>query len=136
MLCVTFELLVVLLCVCMRFYDLNWGDDIPLLIDNVYFGPPTSGVEPGAGDANRDGVVSAGDYGSVQINFGDTGAPNDMLLLGDANNDGVVSAGDYGSVQVNFGSSYPYSETAATPEPTTMTLIALGGLSLIRRRRK
>ena len=54
------------------------------------------------GDANRDGVVSAGDYASVQANFGSTGAPG---IPGDANGDGVVSAGDYASVQANFGST-------------------------------
>ncbi|KKK74818.1 hypothetical protein LCGC14_2879950, partial [marine sediment metagenome] len=54
------------------------------------------------GDANNDGVVSADDYGSVQINFGDTG---DVGILGDANLDGVVSSDDYGSVQLNFGNT-------------------------------
>ena len=51
------------------------------------------------GDANGDGVVSAGDYASVQANFGATG----IAVSGDANGDGVVSAGDYASVQANFG---------------------------------
>ena len=50
------------------------------------------------GDANRDGIVSAGDYASVQTHYGETGEP-DTGILGDANLDGVVSAGDYGSVQ-------------------------------------
>ena len=52
------------------------------------------------GDANGDGVVSAGDYASIQTNFGNTGAPG---IPGDANGDGVVSAGDYATVQANFG---------------------------------
>ena len=53
------------------------------------------------GDANIDGVVSAGDYSSVQANFGSTG-PAGGGLMGDANHDGVVSAGDYASVQAKF----------------------------------
>ncbi len=83
-----------------------------------------------AGDANRDGVVSAGDYSSVQANFGATGEPG---IMGDANGDGVVSAGDYSSVQANFGNT----SSAVIPEPATMLLVSVGALSLlIRRKRK
>ncbi len=81
------------------------------------------------GDANRDGVVSAGDYASVQANFGHTGEPG---LLGDANCDGVVSAGDYASVQANFGSV----AGSLVPEPVTMGLLVLGGMGLICRRKR
>ncbi len=65
------------------------------IVDHVDFGNRLF-----LGDANRDGVVSADDYGSVQLNFGDTASTG---LPGDANGDGVVSADDYGSVQLNFG---------------------------------
>ncbi|HDY65438.1 MAG TPA: hypothetical protein ENH84_04300, partial [Phycisphaerae bacterium] len=51
--------------------------------------------EPLYGDANHDGMVSADDYASIQIHFGDTG---DIGILGDANWDGVVSADDYAAV--------------------------------------
>ena len=81
-----------------------------------------------AGDANRDGVVSAGDYASVQANFGSTGEAG---IPGDANGDGVVSAGDYASVQANFGNTGP---TQVTPEPATMSLLSLGALAFLRRR--
>ncbi len=81
------------------------------------------------GDANRDGVVSAGDYASVQANFGNVGAAG---ILGDANLDGVVSAGDYASVQANFGNV----AAAAVPEPMTLSLLALSGAALISRKRK
>ena len=82
------------------------------------------------GDANRDGVVSAGDYASVQANFGNEGVPG---IPGDANGDSVVSAGDYASVQGNFGNVAP--ATTPTPEPATLLLLA-GGSVLLRRRRK
>ena len=82
------------------------------------------------GDANHDGVVSAGDYAAVQANFGNTGSPG---LLGDANGDGVVSAGDYASVQANFGNTAP---TQVTPEPATMCVLGLGALGILPWRRK
>ena len=81
------------------------------------------------GDANGDGVVSAGDYASVQANFGNTGDPG---ILGDANGDGVVSAGDYASVQANFGNTAP---AQVTPEPTTISLLALAALAITKRQR-
>ena len=82
------------------------------------------------GDANRDGVVSAGDYASVQANFGNTGEAG---ILGDANLDGVVSAGDYASVQANFGNTSP---TIVTPEPATMGLLVIGGVVMLKRKQK
>ena len=85
------------------------------------------------GDANRDGVVSAGDYASVQSNFGNTGEPG---ILGDANIDGVVSAGDYASVQANFGNTISTS-IAPVPEPASMILLAISGIgAFFRRKRK
>ena len=81
------------------------------------------------GDANRDGVVSAGDYASVQANFGSTGDPG---ILGDANGDGVVSAGDYASVQANFGNT---NATEVVPEPAAMSLLTVVGIFGLRRRR-
>ena len=84
------------------------------------------------GDANRDGVVSAGDYASVQANFGSTGDPG---ILGDANGDGVVSAGDYASVQANFGNTS--SGATVVPEPMTISLLIFTGIGVsLRRKRK
>ena len=75
------------------------------------------------GDANGDGVVSAGDYASVQANFGNTGV---SYIPGDANGDGVVSAGDYASVQANFGNTAPATEpympiSIISNEPAVLT---------------
>ncbi len=85
------------------------------------------------GDANRDGVVSAGDYAAVQANFGSTG-PIGGLLMGDANGDGVVSAGDYASVQANFGNILGGEIASQVPEPTSLALLTIGMTALLRRK--
>jgi len=106
------------------------------LLDNVSLTPGYIAHLPG--DANGNGVVSAHDYDCVQANFGHTGEP---WILGDANGDGVVSADDYGSVQSNFGNflggvAGSGGAGASAPEPTSLALLGLGGLTLLRRRRK
>ncbi len=103
-------------------YDFN----VQLTIQDVHI------LDPGLleGDANRDGVVSADDYASVQTNFGDTGDPG---LPGDANGDGLVSADDYASVQAHFGATAGVG-SVPVPEPTTLALLVLGGVAMLRRR--
>ena len=97
-------------------------------IDNI-----TAIPEPcNAGDANSDNLVSADDYASVQGAFGNTG---DIGIPGDANCDGLVSADDYASVQSNFGTTYG-AGGATLPEPATLALLAIGGLAMLRRKRK
>ncbi len=99
-----------------------------IILDNIRY--EVAGGELLDGDANRDGVVSAGDYASVQANFGSTGDPG---ILGDANGDGVVSAGDYASVQANFGNTAPTASTV--PEPLTISLFTISSLVLLKRRK-
>ena len=57
------------------------------------------------------------------------------FLLGDANGDGVVSAGDYAAVQANFGNTSG-GVAPAVPEPTTICIVGIGLVALVRRRRK
>jgi hypothetical protein len=54
-------------------------------------------------------------------------------IEGDANQDGQVSAGDYSSVQAHFGET---AGGATIPEPMTMSILGLGGLAVLRRRRR
>ena len=107
-------------------YELT-GETINCLAGDLIVSESTVTLLPG--DANRDGVVSAGDYASVQSNFGNTGEPG---IPGDANCDGVVSAGDYASVQSNFGNTAP---AQAVPEPVTLCVLVVGGALISNRRR-
>jgi hypothetical protein len=82
------------------------------------------------GDINLDNLVDAGDYGTWQASYG-TAGPHSWGT-GDLNNDTVVDAGDYGIWQAGYGNTI----TPPTPEPATMALLALGGLAVLRRRRR
>jgi len=84
-----------------------------------------------AGDANGDGVVDAADYIILKRNFGKPGAK----AQGDLSGDGKVDWADLQILMSNFGAGGG-SAPAAAPEPATLTLLTLGGLALIRRRRK
>ncbi len=118
--------------------DLDLYNEYSLVYDAGYttltVGVISDPLVPLMGDANRDGVVSAGDYASVQANFGHTSYPGDWDLYGDANWDGVVSAGDYASVQINFGNVA--SSDVPVPEPATMCLLGLGSMMMLLRKRK
>jgi hypothetical protein len=49
-------------------------------------------------------------------------------LQGDLNGDGLVDVADYDIWAANVGN------TASTPEPATLSLVAFGGLALLRRK--
>ncbi len=94
-------------------------------------------LEPLPGDANGDGIVSADDYASVQLHFGDIIPPSgECWVPGDANGDGIVSADDYASVQANFGATAGLGGDMPVPEPATLLLLAIGGLAMLSKRRR
>jgi uncharacterized repeat protein (TIGR03803 family) len=77
------------------------------------------------GDINGDGLVDVADYNIWAANVGKTGA---AWCQGDLNGDGLVDVADYNMWAANVG------KTAGVPEPATPTLLALGGLALLRRK--
>ncbi len=95
------------------------------------------GLQLVSGDLDLNFSVTSGDLGVLLNNFNATAAsPGEGVGWGggDLNMDGSVDSVDLGRLLNNFGkSSVPVS--AAVPEPSAVSLLLIGGLCLIRRRR-
>ena len=98
------------------------------------------------GDANLDGVVDASDYSRIDSGFvtGASGWSN-----GDFNYDGIINGSDYTlidnafntqgvalSAQVYASPTAEISTSSAVPEPATVSVLTLGALGLLSRRRR
>ncbi len=75
------------------------------------------------GDANRDGKVTFSDYIDLELGFGTSGG----WSAGDFNGDGIVNFKDYIILEANFNKG--------VPEPATMSLLVLGALAMLKRRK-
>ena len=96
----------------------------------VFRGPPI--VSPAAGDVDGDGDVDLADMGHFENQFGGPGVdPHNA----DLNEDGLADLHDLVLIRDTFGYTSPTAPSAATPEPATMTLLAISGLLVLRRRR-
>jgi fibronectin-binding autotransporter adhesin len=102
------------------------------------------------GDANLDGSVNGADYQQIDLGFGShlTGWSN-----GDFNYDGVVDGSDFSLIdntfnQINASGASPLALIASSadlvaspattqiPEPTTISVLALGAMGLMSRRHR
>jgi hypothetical protein len=89
------------------------------------------------GDATGDLVVDEADMAVLLAQFG---SPHDMTLTADFNGDGYVDMADFVILRANWGAGTPVPGASelpsTTPEPATMTMLALGAMVALRRRRR
>ena len=127
------------------------GDDVPYLnaatdINRLNFQADYDGgawydnfnvdlavVETVAGDVNGNGIVNAVDLDLFEGQFG--GAP-DPNFSADFDGNGIVDLDDFAILRGNWGFGVVPTAPEAAPEPATMSLLALGGLAVLRRRRR
>jgi hypothetical protein len=81
------------------------------------------------GDSDEDQDVDIDDYDNLAYGWGTTGLMTGYNI-GEFNADGVVDLDDYDILAFNWGGTYP-----GIPEPVTLTLLSLGGVALLRRRK-
>ena len=105
--------------------------DDTLVLENL-----VTGIVIVDGDADGDQDVDVDDLAIFKAQFG-----GEVSGLGDAefDGDGIVTLADFAIMRGNWGatgSPPSVEDLSATPEPATMSLLALGGLLMIRRRRR
>ncbi|MBC7782843.1 MAG: autotransporter-associated beta strand repeat-containing protein [Burkholderiales bacterium] len=79
------------------------------------------------GDANLDGIVNGSDYALADTGFSGGGTG---WFYGDVNYDGVINGSDYALIDTGFS-----SQTGPLPEPAMLSLLGLGAMGMLRRRR-
>ena len=108
-------------------------DDMTFHVENyLEYDTDGDGVADGSGtfrgDFNADGVVNGTDLSIMNGSFGTAVGFAD----GNANCDSTVNGTDLSILAGVFGNV----ATAAVPEPATLSLLALGGMAILRRKQK
>jgi hypothetical protein len=101
-------------------------------IDNVVFTNGTGAPAAMPGDANRDGYVNDDDLALLLTSWKLTGQ---AWGNGDFNADSIVNDDDLALLLTNWKQGTPPAGNLV-PEPATLSLIGLGAMALIRRRRR
>jgi hypothetical protein len=106
----------------------EWLDGSPWALDITSNGPEaTIRIMSRPGDANGDGEVNLIDLGVLAVNWGRTDATA-CWRDSDFDASGAVDLSDLGILATNWGTG-----VEAVPEPGTISLLALGGLAMLRR---
>jgi autotransporter-associated beta strand protein len=86
-----------------------------------------------AGDIDMSGEVNAADYFYIDFNLDTAGGG---WGAGDLDYSGETNSADYFYIDFNLGMSEGAPMGTSIPEPATLVLLTLGGLAVIRRKRK
>ncbi len=94
--------------------------------------PPMVGDIAPAGSPN--GIVDGADLGALLARWKTDDPTADIAPVGAP--DGIVDGADLGALLARWGNSIYSSPSPAIPEPATLSLLALAGIGMLRKRRK